>query len=85
MGTRWVRREKILIDRELGLIFHYGGDVPGAARGHPSEPVVAVSATECYFARRGQLFRVEFSASTRYHERYLPCLWTMFGSWRWTG
>jgi hypothetical protein len=74
---------KILIDGELGLLFHLAGDVAGAVRGQPSEPVVPVSGTECYFARRGQAFRVDFSASPRYHERYLPCLWTMFGSWRW--
>jgi hypothetical protein len=74
---------KILIDGELGLIFHVGSDVAGALRGQPSVPVVPVTDTECYFARHGQGFRVEFSAGSRYHERYLPCLWTMFGSWRW--
>lgn len=74
---------KILIDRELGLILHYGYDLAGALRGQPSLPVVSVSTTECYFARLGQGFRVEFVAGSRYHERYLPCLWTMFGSWRW--
>jgi hypothetical protein len=75
---------KILIDGELGLILHYGFDEAGARRGQPSVPVVPVSVTECVFARRGQGFHVEFSAGSRYHERYLPCLWTMFGSWRWT-
>jgi hypothetical protein len=74
---------KILIDGELGLIFHYGFDEVGARRGQPSVPFVPVSVTECVFARRGQGFHVEFSAGSRYHERYLPCLWTMFGSWRW--
>jgi hypothetical protein len=74
---------KILIDGELGLILHYGFDETGALRGQPSTPVVPMSVTECAFARRGQGFRVEFWARSRYHERYLPCLWTMFGSWRW--
>lgn len=74
---------KILIDGELGLILHFGYDEAGALRGQPSLPVVPVSVTECYFARLGQGFRVEFSAGSRCHERYLPCLWTMFGSWRW--
>jgi hypothetical protein len=74
---------KILINGELGLIFHFGSDVPGSLRGKPSVPVVSLSETECYFARRGQGFRVEFQAGSLCHERYLPCLWTMFGSWRW--
>ena len=26
---------------------------------------------------------VTFITGSEYHERYLPCLWTMFGSWRW--
>lgn len=74
---------KILIGGELGLILHYGYDEAGALRGQPSVPVVPVSVTECYFSRLGQGFRVEFSTCSRYHERYLPCVWTMFGSWRW--
>jgi hypothetical protein len=74
---------KILIDGELGLILHYGYDVAGALRGQSSLPVVSLSTTECYFARLGQGFHVEFGAPSRYHERYLACLWTMFGSWRW--
>jgi hypothetical protein len=74
---------KILIDGELGLIFHYGYDDAGALSGQPSLPVVPMSMTECFFGRHGQGFKVEFIASSRDHERYLPCLWTMFGSWRW--
>ena len=74
---------KILIDGELGLILHYGCDVPGAPRGQPSLPLVSVSVTECIFSRLRQGFRVQFVASSAYHERYFPCLWTMFGSWRW--
>jgi hypothetical protein len=74
---------KILIGGELGLILHYGHDVAGAVRGQPSLPVVSVSTTECYFSRLGQGFRVEFLTGSVYHERYFPCLWTMFGSWRW--
>jgi hypothetical protein len=74
---------KILIDGELGLILHFGYDVAGAQRGQSSQAVVSLSTTECFFARLGQGFRVEFGAPSRYHERYLACLWTMFGSWRW--
>lgn len=74
---------KILIGGELGLIFHYGHDESGAMRGQPDAPFVPVSTTECYFARTGQGFRLEFRADSRDHERYLPCLWTMLGSWHW--
>jgi hypothetical protein len=74
---------KILIDGELGLFLHYGFDDDGANRGQPSVPIVPVSTTEGYFARRGQGFRMEFRADSIDHERYLPCLWTMLGSWRW--
>lgn len=73
---------KVLIDGELGLILHYGFDLNGAFRGL-SVPIIAVSKTELYFARHGQGFRAEFCADSIDHERYLPCLWTMFGSWRW--
>jgi len=74
---------KVLIDGELGLLLHYAHDESGAVRGQPSAPFVAVSSTELYFARYGQGFRAEFRADSRDHQRYLPCLWTMFGSWRW--
>jgi hypothetical protein len=74
---------KILIDGELGLFLHYGFDDDGARRGEPSVPIVPVSTTEGYFARSGQGFRMEFRADSIDHERYLPCLWTMLGSWRW--
>jgi hypothetical protein len=74
---------KILIDGELGLLLHYGFDQDGARRGRPSVPIVPVSTTEGYFARSGQGFRMEFAADSIDHERYLPCLWTMLGSWRW--
>jgi hypothetical protein len=74
---------KILIGGEVGLIFHYGHDEQGAVRGQPSAPFVPVSTTECYFARQGQMFQMEFHADAAYHERYWPCLWTMLGSWRW--
>lgn len=74
---------KVLIDGEVGLLIHYGHDENGALRGQPSAPIVPVSTTECYFARGMQGFRLEFRADSRDHERYLPCLWTMLGSWRW--
>lgn len=79
LGSPW----KMLIDGELGLFLHYGYDEDGANRGQPSVPFVPVSMTEGYFARRGQGFRLEFRANSVDHERYLPCLWTMLGSWRW--
>jgi len=77
--------QKVLIGGELGLIFHFINDVPGASRGYPSVPAVPVTTTECYFVRRGSglMFRVEFTAGSAYHERYMPCLWTMLGSWHW--
>jgi len=74
---------KVLIDGELGLILHYAYDQNAAFRAQPSVPFVAVSKTELYFARNGQGFRAEFCADSIDHENYLPCLWTMFGSWRW--
>lgn len=74
---------KILIAGEVGVFFHFGQDAPGATRGYPSMPAVPVSTTECFVARGGQGFRIEFSAGAHHHERYLPCLWTMLGSWRW--
>lgn len=79
LGAPW----KMLIDGELGLFLHYGFDDDGANRGQPSVPIVPVSTTEGYFARSGQGFRMEFRADSIDHECYLPCLWTMLGSWRW--
>jgi hypothetical protein len=75
--------QKIMIDGELGLLFHYVGDVDGAFKGQPDLPSVPVTTTECYFSRHGQGFLVTFIAGSTYHERYMPCFWTMFGSLRW--
>ena len=74
---------KIMIGGELGLIYHYIGDVDGAFKGQSNRPTVSVTTTECLFTRHGQGFLVTFITGSEYHERYLPCLWTMFGSWRW--
>jgi hypothetical protein len=74
---------KILVGGEVGLLIHYINEVPGVLRGQPDLPVVQLSQTECLFSRLGQVFHVVFSAGSTDHDSYLPCLWTMLGTWYW--
>src|SRR5207245_11677376 len=53
---------KILVGGQLGIMFHIGSDENGTVRGQPDAPFGSVTTTECYFARQGQLFQVEFHA-----------------------
>jgi hypothetical protein len=74
---------KVLVGGELGLLFYMIGDVPGALRGHPECATVPVVYTELLFRHQGQGFFIECDAGAEHHERYMACIWTMLGSWRW--
>lgn len=74
---------KYYIDRELSLMISFSFEDQGVPWGRRDQPAASLVTTEFYVIRRGQGFKVQFTTGASYHDRYLPCLWTMLGTWQW--